>query len=297
MNVSAESRQTLVASLRRKLDHFEAGQPVKDDQPISTGVVVLDGLLPAGGLKRGTLVEYLATSAGCGAGTLALSAAREACSAGRALVVVEQQVAGTLRVPSSAYGTRSVPATYFYPPAAAAWGVDLSRLLVLRPVNEADALWALDQALRCSGVGAVWARWDAFDGRDFRRLQLAAECGGTLGLLIRPARQRGQPTWADVRFEVRSVKYEVRNQKLNERSQKQKSKGLAVSSSFVLRPSFFDSWRIEVELVRCRGAAGSRVVLLELDESMGSWREVTDEATNSVPVPAPVADSTGAWGA
>jgi protein ImuA len=280
MNVSAQSRQALVTSLRRELDRFGADAPVKDEQPISTGIAALDRLLPARGFKRGTLGEYLATSPGCGAGTLALSAAREACGQARALVVVEQ-VVGTLRVPSPAYGTRSVPTTYFYPPAAAAWGIDLSRLLVLRPTTEADALWALDQALRCPGVGAVWAPWEKFDPRDFRRLQLAAECGGTLGLLIRPARQRGQPTWADVQWEVRARKSKVQSPR-----------------SKVRRPRTLDfgpwAWLIEVELVRCRGAAGSQVVLLELDETTGTWREVTNEATRSLPVPAPVADSTGA---
>jgi len=250
MNVSTESRQALIASLRRELDHFEAGYPVKDEQPISTGVAALDRLLPAQGLKRGTLVEYLAPSPGCGAGTLALSAAREACGQARALVVVELHEPGTSR-PSAAY---------FYPPAAAAWGVDLSRLLVLRPASEADALWALDQSLRCPGVGAVWVQWDKFDTRDFRRLQLAAECGGTLGLLIRPARQRGQPSWADVQWEVWARR----------------------------------GWLIEVELVRCRGAAGSRAVLLGLDETAGTWREVTNEAAHSMSLPAGLADSTGA---
>ena len=141
---------------------------------ISTGSPALDCLLPGGGLRRGTLVEYLTSTTGSGAGTLALAAAREACREGRALVVLD------------------CTTSYFYPPAAAAWGIDLAKLLVLRPVNEADALWALDQALRCPGVGAVWTEWDWIDMRDFRRLQLAAECGGTLGLLVRSARYRGR---------------------------------------------------------------------------------------------------------
>src|SRR5256885_5428399 len=41
------------------------------------------------------------------------------------------------------------------------------------------------------------------------RSQLAAECGGTLGLLMRAARYQGQPTWADVQWEVQSLKSKV----------------------------------------------------------------------------------------
>src|SRR5262245_58681061 len=219
MNAPAQARQALIAGLRRKVARLEAGRPPEDERPISTGSPALDRLLPASGLRRGTLVEYLASTSGSGAGTLAFAAAREACCEGRAFVVVD--------------------GSYFYPPAAAAWEIDLSAMLVLRPASEADTLWALDQALRCPGVGAVWARCDRLDVRDFRRLQLAAECGGTLGLLMRPARQRGQPTWADVQWEVRSVKNEERRVKA------------VFSSSFEL-------WRLHVELVRCRGAAGGQ---------------------------------------
>src|SRR5438046_2055876 len=172
MNAPIPARQSLVANLRREMTKLEGSQPPGDDRPISTGSPALDRLLPSGGLRRGTLVEYLTSAAGSGAGTLALAAAREACREGQALVVLDRQVGGD--------GTRNVPATYFYPPAAAAWGIDPAKLLVLRPASEADALWAFDQALRCPGVGAVWATCDRLDVRDFRRLQLAAECGRTL---------------------------------------------------------------------------------------------------------------------
>jgi hypothetical protein len=214
------------------------------------------------------LVEYLAARSG-GAGTFALVAAREACATGQALVVLDPS-----RIGNAIAGYRR----QFYPPAAAAWGIDLSRLLVLQPANQADAVWVLDQALRCSGVGAVWAPCDRLDVRDFRRLQLAAEEGRAVGLLIRSARFRGQPSWADVQWQV-----ETRSQIESRRSK-------------VMRHSILDSrlsaWQLRVELVRCRGAASGQIVHLELDEPTGVWREVLDRATHSVPLSAQLADST-----
>src|SRR5262245_30627972 len=276
MPSSLQARETLVSSLRREVARLEMSQPAEDERPVSTGSPALDGLLPAGGLRRGTLVEYLTGGSGNGAGTLALSAAREACQERRALVVVENG------------GSAGASPSRFYPPAAAAWGIDLSVVLVLRPASKADVVWALDQALRCKGVGAVWARSDRLDVRDFRRLQLAAECGGTMGLLTRPARLRGQPTWADVQWEVRGRKDEGRRLKAEKRLRR---------SSFTPPPSSFRgllAWRLEVELVRCRGAAGGEKVLLELDEAAGVWREVSDEATHSLSVFSGLADSTAA---
>src|ERR1043165_8071730 len=113
MRRSANPREALLANLRQDLARLETHSPPEDERPISTGSPNLDHLLPAGGLRRGTLAEYLAASAGGGAGTLALSAAREACREGRALVVVEPR--------SEARGQRSeIGGGRFYPLAAAA---------------------------------------------------------------------------------------------------------------------------------------------------------------------------------
>ena len=94
----------------------------------------------------------------------------------------------------------------FYPLAAVAQGIEPARLIVVHPGNKADHTWALDQALRCPAVAAVVAWPESLDGkldgRTFRRLQLAAEQGGGLGLLIRPESVRCQPSWADVRLLV-----------------------------------------------------------------------------------------------
>jgi protein ImuA len=270
MSFSAPARKALVASLQREVARLEAGRPPDDDQPVSTGSPALDSLLPAGGLRRGTLVEYLTASAGSGAATLALSAAREACHEGRAFVVLD---VGTL-ARSASEGNRL---GHFYPPAAAAWGIDLAAMLVLRPANQADALWALDQALRCPGVGAVWATCDRLDVRDFRRLQLAAECGGTLGLLSRPARLRGHPTWADVQWKVGQAS-------------SLPSPRMPKRSALHLLPA----WTLHVELVRCRGKPGGESVFLELDETDATWREVPRHATQSLPLPAQLADPTPA---
>src|SRR6478752_1203878 len=90
MHCSAKAREALVSTLRREVEKLEMSRPPEDERPISTGSVALDALLPDGGLRRGTLVEYLTAGPANGAGTLALAAAREVCRQGRALVVVEQ---------------------------------------------------------------------------------------------------------------------------------------------------------------------------------------------------------------
>jgi protein ImuA len=179
------SPDPLLEALRAQIVRLEATRRPADGTIVSSGCAAIDGLLPEGGFRRGTLVEWLAAGEGSGAQTLAMIAARQACREGGSLVVVDA-------------------AQEFYPPAAAGLGIDLERLVVVQAAKDAEWLWALDQALRCGGVAAALAWAPRLDGRTFRRLQLAAEEGGGLGLLVRPVRVRGQPSWANVRLLVES---------------------------------------------------------------------------------------------
>jgi protein ImuA len=179
---SGPVRPQLVETLRRQIAHCE-GARRPQETPVSSGSPAVDQLLPGGGFHRGTLVEWLAAGDGCGEASLALVAAREACRQGGVLVVLDW-------------------AGEFYPPAVIRLGIEPGGLLVVRVANEADHAWALDQALRCPAVAAVVAWPERLAAKTFRRLQLAAEQGGSLGLLIRPEQVRHEPSWADVRLLV-----------------------------------------------------------------------------------------------
>ena len=187
--------------------------------PSSSGLRIIDKLLPGQGFRRGTLAEWLACGAGSGAQSLALLTAREACREGGALVVFDRT-------------------GEFYPPAAVRLGIDPQEMIVVQAASLADNLWALDQVLRCPAVAAALA-WPAeLDGRTFRRLQLAAEQGGGLGLFVRPERVRHEPSWAEARLVVEP---------------------LPAAAADAPR-------RLKVQLLRCRGGASGGSVEVELDD-------------------------------
>lgn len=215
----AENRPALIENLRQQVRHLEGHKPERAAAAVSTGAPPLDQLLPHGGLVRGSLTEWLSAQPGSGAMTLALLAAREAARE-EGLIVVSDRTG------------------QFHPPAAAALGFDLSRLIVFRAANAADEIWALDQSLRCRGVAAAWANLERLRENDFRRLQLAAESGGTLGLLMRPAKVRGQPSWSDVQL--------------------------------LVQPHAAKSHRqLSVEVLRVRHASPGAVVTLQIDDVTG----------------------------
>src|SRR5579863_2696622 len=90
-------------------EHPHAEHP---PEVISTGIEALDRLLPDGGFREGTLIEWLADSGA--ADQLALLAARPALGEDRFLIVIDEEKT-------------------FYPPAAASLGIDLERLVLVRP--------------------------------------------------------------------------------------------------------------------------------------------------------------------
>lgn len=275
------------------------GNALPPDCLVSTGSPALDRLLPTGGLVRGTLVEWLADEPGSGAATLALFAAAQATQ--RTLPATPTFSAD--QRPAAAQATAGLvvvidPQREFYPPAAVGIGLDLSRLLLVRPDSPAAALWALEQALRSPAVAACWCidsgyfeggfSEGGFSERALRRLQLAAETGGSLGLLLRPAQVARAPTWASVRFRVTPVGQSGLSQPqppvsaaaVAARTRPGPSKSLSLAARR----------RLRVEILRGRGLSAPVTTFLELVTDLGRpWRlcdaDSADEASALPVVP------------
>ena len=78
------------------------------------------------------------------------------------------------------------PARTFYPPAAMRSTISSLQLDVLRP-GPSDLIWAAVECLRSKQVGVVVALlMHRLTRVEVRRLQLAAEYGGGVGVLLRP---------------------------------------------------------------------------------------------------------------
>jgi protein ImuA len=246
--MSAPSRLETLQQLTQQLRRFERVHAPLHPQPStlnaqlrSTGIPPLDDLLPDRGLRDGTLSEWLAPGPGSGAGTLAFAAAAGLLQTGGTCLVVDA-------------------ARTFYPPAVSS-RIDLRQMVVVHPANARDELWALEQSLRCRGVTATIGWPERIDNRAYRRLQLAAETGGGCGFLLRPAKFRSEPSWADLRLLVEPVGLGVRRP----------SEAVA-SLDGLGRPSYEESRRLRVHLLHCRGGMSGGTVELEIDDETGDVR-------------------------
>ncbi len=170
----AVRRVELIEDLRERIRRIERRQPRRAAFE-ATGLPEVDALLPGGGFPRGALSE-IAGGPGSGKTALCLAAMAQAMRGEGLGAFVDGR--GEL-----------------YPPAAAALGVDLGRLLVVRSGEALAGLWAAE-ALLGSGAFEVVAMdlpplaarrpGGASPGALARRLLAAAEKGGAVGLWLAP---------------------------------------------------------------------------------------------------------------
>ena len=165
----------------------------------STGRSSLDARLPGGGWPTASLIEVLLDDTGLGEVQLFLPA-----------LVESQRRTGQDGGSDAPWLVWIAPPHEPYAPALAQQGIELSRLLVVRPSTATEALWAAEQALS-SGVCAAVLLWlKGTDDRWLRRLKLAAEAGGALGVLFRPERHRFESSPATLRLVVSKGEHETR---------------------------------------------------------------------------------------
>jgi protein ImuA len=185
----------------------------------------IDGLIGEPSWPRGCLVEFLAEGRGAGSASLALLASRAAWRDALLIVIDSRRE--------------------LYVPAAVSLEMNAERTIFIRPDRPPDVLWSLEQALRTRGIGAVVCDVEQLSPQACRRLQLAAEMGGGLGLLLRPARARGQPSFAEYRFLVQPLP--------------------SSDTTKVVSPA--RRWRIE--LLRARGQFTEGSLVVELHDEPG----------------------------
>lgn len=165
------------------------GQARVDDpawQGLASGYPRLDRHLPGGGWPRHALTEILLDHYGTGELQLLMPALAGLSSSG--------EEAGWI----AWVGPPFEP----YPPALQQWGIDLSRVLIVRPKETREALWAAEQALSSGNCAAVLLWPDELDDAASRRLQLAAEKGQSWAIAFRSLRALTQPSAAALRIRL-----------------------------------------------------------------------------------------------
>ncbi len=91
-----------------------------------------------------------------------------------------------------------------YAPGLLQRGIELNNLLIIRPNNDREAIWAAEQGLRAGALSGMVLWNDETSMRRLRRLQLAAEHGKTWLALIRKGFAAKLPSPAPLRLEIQT---------------------------------------------------------------------------------------------
>jgi hypothetical protein len=169
----------------------------------ATGFAPLDAALPDAGWPRRGLVEILVPGDGCGELTLFAPLVRRLTQA------EDPRWCAFVAPPFAPFA-----------PAWRAQGARLDRLLTVQvppALQASQTLWTMEQCL-LSGACALGFAWPRTAGMtELRRLALAAERGGSLGVLIRPLRAAVEATAATLRIALTRTTTHLRLQLLKGR--------------------------------------------------------------------------------
>ncbi|MFQ5609069.1 MAG: translesion DNA synthesis-associated protein ImuA [Woeseiaceae bacterium] len=167
--------------------------PAQAEAGIGTGYEKLDRHLPGGGWPRHSLTEILSEQPGIGELQLLMPALSRLSADDPVLPYAEPGWIAWVAPPFQPY-----------PPALLEWGINLSRLLIVRPKNDSEILWSAEQALSSGTCSAVLLWPERLDDQASRRLQLAAEKGRSWAVAFRPFTARTEPSAAALRLAVQA---------------------------------------------------------------------------------------------
>ena len=159
-----------------------------------TGHAALDAVLPWGGWPEASLTELLLPADGIGELRLLLPTLARLTQAGHDIAIIAPP----------------------YLPYPAGWrqaGVDFAHVHMV-DATPRDALWASEQCLRAGCLSAVLSWPMQADDRALRRLQVAADTGGTMGFVFREARAERNPSPAALRIAIDNTSSDRRSAQL-----------------------------------------------------------------------------------
>jgi protein ImuA len=174
------ARTEILTALRAEVRGIENARAVSGAPVLPFGIEAIDGRLSGGGLAAGALHEIAPGGAGLGDARLGDEAAATLFLAG----IAARAACGTVLW---ALARRDL-----FAPGLMLAGLPPERLLQAECGRDEEVLAVMEEGLRHGGLAAVVGETGRAAMAATRRLQLAAEEGGTMALMLRRWRRSGE---------------------------------------------------------------------------------------------------------
>ncbi|MBD1391937.1 ImuA family protein [Mucilaginibacter glaciei] len=183
-----ENRQQVIGKLRQDLLHWEGYKPPVSGRYEQLGLGALEHVFPNGVFPKNCIHELVCASI-----------EQAAASGGFVSAVL------SLLIQTGGVCVWIGRARRLYAPALAAFGVAPHQVIFITLHKDKDALWVMEEALKCTGLTAVVCELREMDFKQSRRFQLAVESSRVTGFVLRNATDKLSSTACAARWQIKSL--------------------------------------------------------------------------------------------
>jgi protein ImuA len=161
-------KASIYAQLQREILPLQGYKPCWDRIAVDPGLGAINDAFPNGSFPMGAVHEFFSATQGDAAATAGFVSG----------------ILGAMMKNAGPCLWISTARTLF-PPALKAFGIEPDRVIFVDLHKEKDALWAVEEALKCRGVASVIGEIPDLSFTASRRLQLAVEQSRVTGFFLR----------------------------------------------------------------------------------------------------------------
>jgi len=187
MQTEKSQKAEVMSHLRQAIRGIEGYKQTRSAS-MTTGILEIDQSLPGGSFPLAAIHEFVTSGAEDGAAASGFLSALLSTIAGDKGVILW-----------------IVKDLNLFPPSLKVFGLDPDRIIFVVLPKPQEALWAMEEALRCRELVSVVCEISDPDLTATRRMQIAAEKSGVTGFLLRMNPKKTSSTSCVSRWNVRSL--------------------------------------------------------------------------------------------
>jgi protein ImuA len=181
----SSQKADIIARLQKEIMPLQGLTPLRKSAVLNKAIGPLKNAFPNNSFPLGAIHEFIANGMEKAAATSGFIAA---------LLSKMVRIKGSIIWITSA---RTI-----FPPALAAYGISPQQVIFIEPPRSKDVASLMEEALKCTGLGAVVAETPELSFLISRRLQLAVEESAVTGFVIRINPRQLSPTACVTRWEI-----------------------------------------------------------------------------------------------